>query len=71
MGGLWIKAAECDYKEYDRKLTEQFIYRLDDEGMLKEILRDVSALEDIRHATSEKVLLRVQKNRSTDCKKRL
>ena len=30
MGRLQTKEAECDYKEYDQKLTEQFIYVLDD-----------------------------------------
>ena len=39
--------------EYDRKLTEQFTYGLDDEGMISKIFREVSVLEDIKVATSE------------------
>ena len=38
MGRQWTKAAECEYKEYYRLLTEQFIGRLNDEGMIDEIL---------------------------------
>ena len=47
MGKLQTKAMECDYTEYDRALTEQLIHDLGDEGMISEILREVSALEDI------------------------
>ena len=39
--------------EYDRKLTEQFIHGLDDKGMISEILREMSALEDINDVTNE------------------
>ena len=49
--------AKCDYDEYDRRITEQFIHVLDDEGMVSQILREVSVLEDINDATSEWVLL--------------
>ena len=44
------KAVECEYEEYDRKLTELFIHRLDDSGMTSEILREVSTSEDINDA---------------------
>ena len=54
-------ATECDYKEYDKKLTEQSIHTLDDEGMISEIFREVSALEDINDTTNERVLLWVQR----------
>ena len=30
---------ECNYKEVDRQLKEQFIYRLNDSEMLTEIMR--------------------------------
>ena len=33
---LHVKAVECDYKENDRSLTEQFIHGLDDDGMIGE-----------------------------------
>ena len=56
MGRLQTKATDCDYNEYDRRLTEQFINGLDND-MISEILREVLTLEDINHATSEWVLL--------------
>ena len=65
MDRLWTKAAECDYKEYDRKLTEQFIHRLEKEGIINDILREVSTLEDIDDATSKWVLL-WPKNKNTE-----
>ena len=42
MGRLWTKAAECEYKEYDRLLTQYFIGGLNDEDMIGEILRGSS-----------------------------
>ena len=47
---------QTDYNEYDRRLNYAFIHGLDDEGMISEILRKVSVLEDIDDATSEWVL---------------
>ena len=61
MGRFQTKAAECEYKEYDRLLTEQFIKGLDDEGITSEILNEVSTLENIEYATSERVLLWAQR----------
>ena len=45
------------YNKYDRRPTEQFIHGLDDEGMISEILREVSMVEDSNNTTSEWVLL--------------
>ena len=62
MNTLWKKVVGCDYKEYDRKLTKQFIHGLDDIWIgISEILREVSALNHISDATSERVLLQTQK----------
>ena len=36
MGRLWTKVAECNYKEFDRALAEQFIHGMDDEGIRSE-----------------------------------
>ena len=44
-----------------RVLTEQFIYKIDDEDMVNEILRGVSALKDIDDGTRERVLLWAQR----------
>ena len=41
MGQLQTNAADCDHKEYERETTEQFMHKLDDEGLKSEILRDV------------------------------
>ena len=57
MDRLRTKAADCDYSDYDRGLTEQFIDGLDNEGMISEILREVSAQEDIDDTTSKWVQL--------------
>ena len=53
MGRLQTKVAECEYREYDRLLIEQFIDRLNDEGMNNEILMEVTTLENIEEATSK------------------
>ena len=58
--GQIAKAADCDYCKCDRRLVKQFIYGLDSEGMISEILRQVSVLEEIDDGTSEWVLLWVQ-----------
>ena len=42
-------------------LTEQLIGALNDEDMINEILREVVTLEDIADATSEPVLIWVQR----------
>ena len=55
-GRLQTKAADCEYKEYCRLLTEQFIGALNDEGMTDEIVREVATLGNIEEATSECIL---------------
>ena len=65
MGLMWTKAVGCDYTEYDRALTEEFIIGIGNEGMTGEILREVSALENTDDTTGERVLLSVQ---SVECK---
>ena len=60
-GWLRTKEMECQYKTYDRFLTEQFISWLNDDGMINEILKEVATLEDIGNTTSEHVLLWVHK----------
>ena len=47
MGTLWTKAVECEYKEYNRLLTEHSISRINDDGIIDENLREVATLEDI------------------------
>ena len=57
MGRLWTEEVECEYKEYDRLLTEQFISGLNDKGMNVEILKESATLADIKDAMSECVLV--------------
>ena len=61
MGKLHAKAVECDYKEYNRELKEQLIYGLDKEGMVSEVFREVSAVEDINDVTSKGVPIWTQR----------
>ena len=59
----WVdcqKAVDCEDNNYNSGLTEQFIHRLYYEGIISEILREVSAPEDIDDTTSEWVLLSTQ-----------
>ena len=39
MGRLCTKASRCEYHDYDRRLTEQFIHVLDDKVTICKILR--------------------------------
>ena len=42
MGRLHIAAAECNYKEIDCQLKEQFIHGLHDKTMLDEVIRKLT-----------------------------
>ena len=57
MGRLQIAAVECNYKEVDRQLKEQFIHGLNDRVMLDEIVRELMAKNNSRQMNSEDVLL--------------
>ena len=61
IGRLWVKVTECEYKEYNGLLIEQFINGLHDQGMISETLREVSTLENIADAISKRVLLLAQR----------
>ena len=57
MGRLRIAAAECNYKEIDRQLKEQFIHGLNDKAMLDEVVRELMAKNSSKQMNSEDVLL--------------
>ena len=57
MGRLRIVAAECNYKEIDRQLKEQFIHGLNDKAMLDAIVRELMAKNSSEQTNSEDVLL--------------
>ena len=55
------KASDCEYHDYDQRLKEQNIHGLDNEDMIGEILRELTALEDINEITCNQILVWVQK----------
>ena len=57
MGRLQIAAVECNYKEVDRQLKEQFIHGLNDRVMLDEIVGVLVAKNNSKQMNSEDVLL--------------
>ena len=57
MGRHRLAIIECNYKEIDRKLKEQFIHGLNDNDMLAEIIRELSKAEESTAVTSEQVLI--------------
>ena len=40
MGCLRVEANECEYKDGEWRLKEQFIYRIHDDDMLPEIIKE-------------------------------
>ena len=57
MGRLRIAAAECNYKEIDWQLKEQFIHGLKDKAMLDKVVRELTAKISSEQMNSEDVLL--------------
>ena len=57
MGRLRIAVAECNYKEIDRQLKEQFIHGLNDKAMLDEVVRELMEKNSSEHTNSDDVLL--------------
>ena len=53
MGRLRAAAVECNYKEIDRQLKEQFIHGLNDEKMLAEIIRELTKCKENNTVHSE------------------
>ena len=61
MGRLHVVAAECNYRELDRQLKEQFIHGLNDKCMLDEIIRELTATNNDEQVTSEGMLILVKR----------
>ena len=57
MGRLCIAAVECNYKEIDCQLKEQFIHGLNDKTMLDEVIREITTKNINEQTTSEYVLI--------------
>ena len=56
MGRYRIAAIECNYKEVDRQLKEQFMHMLNDSEMLAEISRELTRSDENTMIPSESVL---------------
>ena len=50
-------AAECNYKEIDCQLKEQFIHGLNDKNMLDEVIRELTTKSTNDQTTSEDMLV--------------
>ena len=57
MGRLRMSATECNYKEIDRQLKEQFIHGLNGSDMSIKLIRELTKIEDNENITSEQVLV--------------
>ena len=53
---LRIAVVECNYKELDRNSKEHFIYGLNSNEMLPEIIHKLTTMKDPRTVTSDQVL---------------
>ena len=51
-----LAAVQCNYKEIDRELKEQFIHRLNDNEMLAEIIRALTKTVENQIMSSKQVL---------------
>ena len=56
MGRLHVAAVECNYREIDRQLKEQFIHGVNDKCMLEEIIKELTITRDDDQITSKSVL---------------
>ena len=54
---LCVVAVECNYKEIDHQLKEQFIHGLNDKTMLDEVIRELTTKNINEQNTSEDVLI--------------
>ena len=57
MGRLCVVAAECNYKEIECQLKEQFIHGLNDKNMLDEVIRELTTKNINHQTTSEDMLI--------------
>ena len=57
MGRLQVAEAECNYRDVDRQLKEQFIHGLNDKSMLDEVIRELTATNNREQTTSKDVLV--------------
>ena len=56
-GGLQVVVLECNYKELDHQLKEQFIHGLNDQMMLDRVIRELTTKGSNDQTTSEDMLI--------------
>ena len=56
MGKLRTATTECNYKEIDSQLKEQFIHGLNESDLSIEIIQELTKIEENDNVTSEQVL---------------
>ena len=56
MGRSCVAVVECNYREVDQQLKEQFIHGLNDKIMLDKVIRELTAKSNNEQTTSEDVL---------------
>ena len=56
LGRLHVAVVECNYREVDGQLKEQFIHGLNDRCMFKEIIKELTSTNKNEQITSEGVL---------------
>ena len=61
MGRLYLMTVACKYKVMNRCLKEQLIYGLNDDGMIVEIICELTAISNRSLVTSEQVLAWVRR----------
>ena len=66
MGRLHVAVTECNYRELDRQLKEQFIHGLNDKLKLDEIIRELTTKNNDEQVTSEGVLTWAKRNRGAE-----
>ena len=61
MGRLHMKATNFQYKEYHRRLKEQIRNSPDDENIITEIFKELTAMKDTSEVGRKKVLMWTQR----------
>ena len=54
MGNLRVKADEYEYKERDRRIKDQFINGINDDEIMIEIIKGVTAIKNTNEIPSDK-----------------
>ena len=64
MDRIRVAAIDCNYKELDKHLLDQFIHKLNDSGMLAEIIRELTKTNENILVTSEQIANRIESQRA-------